>query len=1627
MVDSSNNFIGSKLDIDKHPSLVKEPSIFYLLNGDITDYSNAGNISFIQNTLSNELCYKLPYEYKYYGSIELDKNQHAIFISNGTLSSIVLLDTDTCTSEVIVQSDCFDFKSEIQGAYKYYNNKRRIYWVEKDKSPKFLDLCTIPYIKTSDCDECVDVFTKKVDCEAMDFNSKVNYPDVSLNESTGNLPNGVYQIAIAFTDDKKRFTNYYIYPELLKLHSNNKKLFGINIDFKSCFKTSFDQYELVLITSKSSRGTLAQRIGYFDTSQTSVSITDLDETFFTPIDPVVLQSEKKYIYSAKDIAVNSESLVLVDIKDNIQFDYREEACAVLVEWVEMTVKASEAHLYPSFMRDEVYPIEIGFKLPNGQITHFTHIPNTNFGSNTNGTVSSIFDDALNNEDHAETSANICNQTAKKYWEVYNTAEVTNVSTEDCVLCNSVERSSGKFGYWQSKDNLYPDDYPCDLECTPIRYHKMPDHKISHIHTNKSANSCTEPCVNILTIRLSNVTLPKDCNGVDINVDGYLVSVGDRTNNKSILHKGLLFNTANEDISCNEISQYANYPFNDTQEDRFLTNELRKQGSLSNINYNGLNSYNNNKFTYHSPDIEYIKGSTGTELKLYTEEIGRISGEFHNTEELPKYKVLSPLARLAAQGVGLLQAKIALNGNKCTTSVTENICSKLKERKTDIAGFPVAKVTGQPIGGGGGTVVLTPTPPVSTVTIASNSGGSIDTEIIKEGNDYTSTVEGDEPCDGTEYIINSFDTDSIGGSSFISTISNLFGNLFNNKQECKLIFDTTAEKGTKLIIQVEDRSYMGTATADGTVEIKVGPDCDSIPSSFSIGSGGATGNAYFSPKCPCTGDTQVRTQIRDNICDAKIDFIEDKEWFEKIPALIYYYTEGVRASQRLLQSVLKPKNYGVQATFVADYDSYITDSIVVGNSRRLIKNQQYLIPIKQLIGEEKFNNWSRTSADYLELDSDIAGTTEKDNSRISYSDVMCDIGGTVNTDCDDSISFGHCNVDRDGVKIQAVSYYAGIKQYKPNQYGNLNNYRSNIVSSVIPLSSSTTVYGGDVYISKHKTVRKMPFFTKLPLGLPNDIEFSFQDYPNIGTPRYWMDISKESALEDVVEQIPLLGNFFYDYNLERIEELGKCGSGLNFLTALGGIGNAFQWVTDLLTWTTSLGASGFTNPFKLSGVFYTHVTGVIQYYGESEFISNYREYNEIPNSNINLEPKDLAKAKNYNIPETFLYNLQFLSKGFNKNVISNPKTDCCKKTSTDLIYSTKLDNQSSSDNWLNFPVLNYQQFSENNGKFVGIQEIDNYNLFIAFEDAVFITQQDEGLLSQSGNTFFLGSPDAFKRRLKKLSTDAGCSDKNSIVTTKYGVFWGDSKRGKFYNYTSNISDITGEIQSWVYENLKGEIKGEFDSYSDNLFYTFNGTTISYKPKIQGFVSFHSWIPQDYLKVTNNILTTNDVGIWKHNKKGDYQSYYGNFEPFEIGYVINNKFKTGVLQSLEVYSEWYKPIAYNENIQKDGFFDKLLIYNNKYSTGINDLYIKDNNIMNNSISDIGVSLVEDCVFRINEFKVKSTQQPFLSWDKYMYSHNGEQLLESAPLRGKWFKVHLTSTKDNYKKLIQISNNKEDQVIF
>jgi len=217
-----NQFVGSKLDQDKHPLLRDNNSLHYALNARVVDSTTQGNAYILQNDLSNSECFKFPAGYEYKGAIKLDKDQFAIFLTNGTNSKITLFDSVNCVTSDIVNAPCLNFTDEIKGVYKYHNEERRLYWTEGCKPVRFLDLCDIPFQRENDCQDCEDNTADEVDCEAMNFQQHYNVPCIKLSEGQGNLPNGNYQIAIDFTDDKIRYTDYYIFPEVIKLHSNRR-------------------------------------------------------------------------------------------------------------------------------------------------------------------------------------------------------------------------------------------------------------------------------------------------------------------------------------------------------------------------------------------------------------------------------------------------------------------------------------------------------------------------------------------------------------------------------------------------------------------------------------------------------------------------------------------------------------------------------------------------------------------------------------------------------------------------------------------------------------------------------------------------------------------------------------------------------------------------------------------------------------------------------------------------------------------------------------------------------------------------------------------------------------------------------------------------------------------------------------------------------------------------------------------------------------------------------------------------------------------------------------------------------------------------------------------------------------
>lgn len=1597
--------VSKTLNLDTHPMLLPEQSLTYLLNGDIQGYESTGQGTFLQNLRSNRLCYKIPHGNKLLGGIKLDKDQWLLFQSTPTSSEIGIL--DQCIYRTLVNAKCLNFKNKIKGVFKYHNGSRRAYWIEEGNPIRYIELDCPPKLKIADCEQCQDQTSDEIDCDALNLNGIVDLPSLTLEEISGNLPNGNYQIAIAFSEDGQRLTDYYFYPQVIKFHDNERQTFGLNVEF-DCFKTGFDEYELVLISHRIDRTTVAQRIGYFDTSQLKISITELDETFYVPLEfgPLLTRSIK--YEGAEHIAINNESLILADLKEKPNFDYRLQATQIMGKWVAYTVPKDEAHKYPQYMRDEVYAFDIQFIWPDGTLSHRTHIP-----SSADSAIRLV--NAPDNEDHWEPDST-CNPETRKHWEIYNTATITSTSPASCTECGLTEIARGNFGYWESRDNIYPEGWG-GLECLPIRHPKFPDNKLVPIHDN---GDCLGECVTILGVEFSNIPHPVDCEGNPLPVVGYIIHRSDRTNHKSILHKGLLYNVKEETLGDGSKSMFSNYPFNDLYPDIFIGDSLVRQGNVFD-DYDPLTSYYRDRFTYHSPDIHYIKGQTGTELRIYSEEVGKVKGKYHYSEDYPKYQLLSPMGRLAAQVAGIIEAKIVLEGKPCTTTRTEKVCSKLIDRLTDIEDFPVAEITGKEIDGGisgigGITTSILPgvlaagsgnTWTGGAIQFAQNSGGDISTDVTQH--DYKSTRRGDTNCE-TTFEVTGFEIDDYNDNG-LDEIAGL-------DDTCKAVITTDASQGTVVSFKLNGNQYNAIVGSDGKATVQLNGDCKEHltpgDADWVFGSNINASDFTFNPECDCTGDQEFRTSTETNNCEERIHLLDPKDWWQRIPALLYYYSQGVQAVSDFLQSIITPTSYAVQYTALAEYDSYDLTNIQPGNQRRRIDHQQYLLPIKQWVNNKKYNNWQRESADYLELHSEIIDPNNRDYTRILLSE----------NDCKGDFDF--CSVI-DGKPVQASSYYVGIKRDKPNQYGNLDSYQTIQISEPLPMDgngnySTPALFNGDVYVTKFSVVRKLPFWEALPYDLLDNTPFDVSEYPNIGVPRFWLNVNKESILEDAAESIPVLGNIFYDYNLDNVIKIGKCDPGLfnNIFDAFGGAGDLTDWILDLATGT-------FRNPFKLPGIFYTHVVGVASFWVESEFINNYREYNEIASSEYYpiQSPEVLAKPKTLQLPEVFLYNLQYHWNGLfpatsTKQESANPKQR--------LIYSLKSNEEGRADRWLNFPPLNYQQFGLEDGRLTAVKRVDDYNLFITFEDGAYITQQDEGLLTDNLNTIYLGSPNAFQRRLRKISSEetgfGGCIDPDSIVSTRYGIFYFDRKRKKFLNYTNALNDVTGFIQSWLNINLNDEIKGVYDNFSDNLYFSSKEWNLTFKPKAQGFVSFNSWLPEEFYTLSNTFMTLKEGAIWRHDGK-DYQKFYGRVHPFEVGIFLKPKgFKTSVLQSLNIYSEWYKTEGQTKMFTLDKFFNKMLVHNNFCSTGLLELNLKNENnqlhyINQNSSKIAEVDLVEELEYRINYLQNIAVGQPLVKWDGQNYELKNIGTPEIADIRGKFFNVHLINDiESSYKILVQLN---------
>ena len=1498
--------LNKALDLDTHESIIDDKSLVYLLNGDIVGNENGGNGYFVQNVLSNELCLQIPFGYELLGAVPLNNGQFSIFYKTPDSFEIGLFDSNTCAYIQKINNKCLDLPEKVIGKYKIKNgcDNRRVYYIGKSRSLKFFDIdeC-LPTKNLNDCFDCQkdEVF----DCAAFNANRCIRFPKLKYTKTTGNLPNGVYQIAMALTEGGQRFSDYYIYPELVNFFSHNQanNRHGIEIDFESC-PEGFDEYELVLIAHREDRATLAERVGTFPVTQTAYAITELDDSRYTPIDFQVLLTPMPRYISADGIDVSDETLVLSGVKRRKTFNYQPKANQIKSKWVVKKVPAKDAANHYSFMRGERYGFSINWLYCDGERTVKYHIPSDAEqkirergewnqiwepitgpdyweGKETCGTPPIIpywaaYDTSIENCNSEVVPPSPCKEwgltldPAQEYVVNYTncegesvtyigqeeflricTREITAISgvtviggfniilntqfigpcgssgggggststpCEDGICGEIVQR--GDFGYWES-DLQYPDN-PCvwgqredrsapyfdpyGLSCQKIRYHQFPDNCTSHIHGKAGCND--EEFVYILGVEFTNVQRPVDEDGNPItDIVGYEISVTDRTNQKSILHKGLLYNMWEEKLADCSTSYYANYPFNDLNPDVFLSETRARyngSGRYGEVNYTPVDTYSRDRFQYISPDVQYERNDSGTYLQLYTEENGYLSGKYAPTYDFSPSIILSDLAFTAAWIIGLA----------ATTDITIGV----------------------------------------TAGITTNLGRLVPTI-----------------------------------QTFLAALNN----------------------------------------------------------------------------------------------------------------------------------TLPPVNYAMSYHAKTGYESYNCVKITPGNVRRKIEFSQYLLPTKMFAGVDKVNNYQRESGLYLKLSDDLQNPFISEFSRIRIEDNRC------NGD------FQKCDFIR-GRQPRASSYYGAIRVNRPSQYGfpESNIYRT--ISGIVPVGSTNSgaIFGGDIRITKHKYIRKFPFFTALPLGLPIDTKFETSPYSNVWYPRYWLDnIQAEdvtSAITGVVDNDKR--NLARSGTLSRKncgDEDGDCNK------------NTF---------------------LRIDGKFYTHITAEAEYWCESEYVADYREKNEIPESDIDRAEDEKMLYRTVQLPELFLYSRHYHYKGLSQQTgFFDKDYDCCSPDDelcdfNNIAYSQKHDPLSKGDAWLKFLPNSFMQFSQRDGNLRGIKSVDDSNILFFFEDAVYVSQYDDAIQTENGR-LYIGSPSVFSRRLRKLTDDdsgfGGCQDIDSVVVTRYGTFWADRKRGKFVMYADGITDITNRISTWGAEFLTrtDSVRGVWDNFTGNVYFTGFAKdlgqekkwTLSYKPERRDWISFHSFTPDSYLPMPNNFLSVTDKGIWKHNRKYHYQTYYGIQCPFIVGSVLKDKMHPSILQDLEIYTEWYKNIGYNCKEYANKFFDQCVILNNTRSTGLRDLWLKNLNNENHYLVQdktkmVEVSQIEDFIYRLNGFEVSQLNQPFMCLDFADYNWTDEYkvvtsdvLNAPAQMRGKWVKLFLLANENwEHKILLQLKTGSQDPII-
>lgn len=303
-------------------------------------------------------------------------------------------------------------------------------------------------------------------------------------------------------------------------------------------------------------------------------------------------------------------------------------------------------------------------------------------------------------------------------------------------------------------------------------------------------------------------------------------------------------------------------------------------------------------------------------------------------------------------------------------------------------------------------------------------------------------------------------------------------------------------------------------------------------------------------------------------------------------------------------------------------------------------------------------------------------------------------------------------------------------------------------------------------------------------------------------------------------------------------------------------------------------------------------------------------------------------------------------------------DCDKSNiNNDIYYSNKQNPDSDIDAYKNVKINNYQNIPCHYGDLKRMIIVDN-QVFTHLTDGLALVKlnpiqmQSDIVLQQSGDGQMLTEPQIMYEGVAEGF--AGTEHPNAGILTPYGYFFVDNRASKLYRFSGSPEEISSYGMYNFFKNSMpfcnekecyDEKAAEGNHYSlgwdprlNRLLITkydgdkCNSWTISFEPRGEQsrYVSFHSYVPQDYFWDRENIYSYAGGKIYKHHKSGSYGKCYGENVSFIVETSVPGgqafKFKTFELDT-RAEKGFVKDL--------DKTFNKIAVYNSTQGTGTRDV--------------------------------------------------------------------------------------------